>query len=232
MSSESSDSSSTADATSARWCTTFATSVSRSARPNVQAPQEQSLDQRDLDIRVAEEKFTAALDLSAEARTVTVSPGTQETPMVLKAALLAATTIASTGERSANAQRHASAAFAGDQSTDRHLNTNIDVRVTSQPCFPGREAGANEFESRAQVTSRECIDGEPFGLPRMRNGAEKHGKTHCGPSSRQAPERLLLKDVGGTGLGGTLAVHVRSRYLAHARFHSRIQRHKEVRPVR
>ena len=37
---------------------------------------------------------------------------------------------------------------------------------------------------------------------------------------------FLLKHVGGTGMGSTLAVHVRFRYFAHAR------PQKEVRPVR
>ena len=42
-----------------------------------------------------------------------------------------------------------------DQSTDRHLDTDIDVRVTSQPRFPEREAGAAAPASRAQETPRE-----------------------------------------------------------------------------
>ena len=38
--------------------------------------------------------------------------------------------------------------------------TDMDIRVTSQPCFLGPEAGAVALASRAQETSRECIDGE------------------------------------------------------------------------
>ena len=55
----------------------------------------------------------------------------------------------------------------------------IDIRVTSQTCFLGREAGALALASRAQETSRECIDGGHCGTPRMRKGGEEHRKTHC-----------------------------------------------------
>ena len=43
-------------------------------------------------------------------------------------------------------------AAAGDQSTESHLNTDIDVRVTSQPCRHEQEAGAGALASRAQET--------------------------------------------------------------------------------
>ena len=50
---------------------------------------------------------------------------------------------------------------AGDPCSDRHLDTNIDVRVTSQSTaqsfFLGWEAGADALGSRAQETSLECM---------------------------------------------------------------------------
>ena len=73
------------------------------------------------------------------------------------------------GRRPTTGQRLVDA-VTGDQSTDRHLDTDINVRATSQPCFPGREAGANALASRAQETSRECTNWEHCGLPRTRKG--------------------------------------------------------------
>ena len=40
----------------------------------------------------------------------------------------------------------------GDQSTDSHPETDIDVRVHSQPCFLRREAGVKALASRPQET--------------------------------------------------------------------------------
>ena len=116
----------------------------RPVGPNVPDPQKQSLDQRDREFRVStrhtEEKFTAALVHSAEARAVVVSPGTQESLVMLEAVLMAAkhkrVRTRTTGQRLVDV-------VAGDQSTDRHSDTDIDIRVTSQPCFLGLEAGAN-----------------------------------------------------------------------------------------
>ena len=70
-------------------------------------------------------------------------------------------------------------AVTGDQRTDSSLDTGIDVRVTSQPRVPEGEAGTNALASRVQETSRECVDGEHCGQPRVRKGGEKHRKTHC-----------------------------------------------------
>ena len=75
--------------------------------------------------------------------------------------------------RNSNTGQHSVDALTG------HLNTDIDARVTSQPSFLGRKAGANTHASRAQETSRECIGGARCGPPRMRKGEEKHGKTNC-----------------------------------------------------
>ena len=59
-----------------------------------------------------------------------------------------------TGRRPTTSQRLVDA-VTGDQSTYSLLDTGSDVRVTNQPCFPGREAGTNALASRAQETSRE-----------------------------------------------------------------------------
>ena len=52
--------------------------------------------------------------------------------------------------------------------------TDVDARVTSQPSFPEREAGAVALASRAQETLHEHCS-----RPRRRKGKEEHGKTHC-----------------------------------------------------
>ena len=63
------------------------------------APQKRSPDRRSRDARVAtrqaEERLAVALVLSVEARSFTVSPGTQETLVVLESVLLAVSTSAS-----------------------------------------------------------------------------------------------------------------------------------------
>ena len=65
----------------------------------------------------------------------------------------------------------------GDPRTDCHLDADIGVRVTSQPCFPEWVAGANahlQAERRQLLTNavrpRERIGGEHFGLPRTQLG--------------------------------------------------------------
>ena len=66
-------------------------------------------------------------------------------------------------------------AVADDQRTDRNLDADMGVRVTSQstpqPSFPEREADAKALASRAQETPLECIDeGDHVGLMRKRKG--------------------------------------------------------------
>ena len=46
----------------------------------------------------------------------------------------------------------------GDQGADNPLETDVDVRVTSPPCFLEREAGAGALASRAQETPGRNID--------------------------------------------------------------------------
>ena len=46
----------------------------------------------------------------------------------------------------------------GDQLADSPRETDVDVRVTSPPCFLEREAGAGAFASRAQETPGGNID--------------------------------------------------------------------------
>ena len=55
-----------------------------------------------------------------------------------------------------------------------HFDTDIDVRVASQPCFPERQAGVVALASRAQETPREHCSSL-----RLWRGGEKHRKTHC-----------------------------------------------------
>ena len=106
---QSSESSRTSDATTARWYEPFETCVApsqpapgraASARqpPVLDTSQKQSLDQRDPDVRLAtrrrKENFTAALVPSVEAWAVAVSPAAQETPVIVEAVSLAASTSA------------------------------------------------------------------------------------------------------------------------------------------
>ena len=51
-------------------------------------------------------------------------------------------------------------AVAGDQDTDRHLDTDTYVRVTSRNCFLEQQVGAVALESRAQETSRDTAKAE------------------------------------------------------------------------
>ena len=124
---------------------------------SVRAPQKRSLERWDSDVRVStrrtKHQFTAALVPSVEAWAFTFAPGTRETLVMLEAVLLAASTSTSAGERQV---RGWSKLLPATPRTDRHLDTDVDVRVASQPCFLGREASANAFASRAQETSREC----------------------------------------------------------------------------
>ena len=69
---------------------------------------------------------------------------------------------------------------------------------------------------------------EHFGLPRMPKG-EVELKQRSTPSAWAA---FCSNMLDGLRLGGTLAFHVRSRYVAHARARSRTQQHKEVRLTR
>ena len=82
--------------------------------------------------------------------------------------------------------------------------TSIPTSTSVSPaslCFIGRD-GANALASRAQETSRECIDGEHCGLPRMRKGDGELKPYVCVPE----------------------VLHMRNR--------SSVQRRDEVRPVR
>ena len=92
--------------------------------------------------RGTEETRTAALVRSAEAGAVTVSPRTQEAGRQDERVRRLTGQCPPTGQRLVDA-------VTGDQSTDRHLETDIDVRVSSQPCFLGLEAGASALASGA-----------------------------------------------------------------------------------
>ena len=81
--------------------------------------------------------------------------------------------------RNPNTGQHSVGALTG------HLNTDIDARVTSQPSFLGRKAGANTHASRAQETSRECIGGARCGPTA---NAEKAKRS----TGRRTVERHLL----------------------------------------
>ena len=90
--SESSESSSAPRATMARWYEAFEKRVTASQS----APQKQSLDRKDPDIRVAtrraKEEFTAPGVPNVEAWAVAVSPAAQEMLAMLRTMVLAAST--------------------------------------------------------------------------------------------------------------------------------------------
>ena len=133
---------------------------------SVRALQKRMVDQRDPHVRVStrrtKDNFTAALVPSAEAWAVTVSVGTENTPVVLEA--LPASTSACAGERQANAQRQVSAWLTLSQATKVPTSTSVSP---ASLVLLGGEAGA--ITSRAQETSRKP------GQRRMRNVR----KTHC-----------------------------------------------------
>ena len=91
---------------------------------------------------------------------------------------------------------------ASDQSTDRHLDADIDVPATSQ--------------SSAQ----------PFFL----GGKLAPRRTSSRPSCRAAfPSNDV--DLGRTHVGSNVALHVRSRNLPNARDGARVERGDQIRPI-
>ena len=113
-------------------------------------------------------------------------------------------------------------AVAGDSRTDRHLDTHIDVGVTSQPLFPGREAGADPLASRAQETSR--AESEDFGPLRTRKGEAEpkrssKGRGSAGPFSPSARAGFFFQMMmlEGPSWEAMLAFLKRARNLADAR---------------
>ena len=79
-------------------------------------------------------------------------------------------------------------AVAGDPRTDRHLDTAIGDRVTSQTLFLGREADANALASRAQETSCECVD---VSLRPSTSANRARGKVELSPSEEAQEEAQL-----------------------------------------
>ena len=126
--------------------------------------------------RRTEDKFTAAFVPSAEARAVTVSLGTQETPVMPKALLLTAST------------KRVRSQIAG-QRLDRRCRWR--PKYPQPPRCPQRRPGCQPAlfswaggwclrtckPSAGNVTRMHCW--EHFGLPRMRKGEVKHDETHC-----------------------------------------------------
>ena len=55
-------------------------------------------------------------------------------------------------------RQNVASTVAGDLGADSPPETDVDVRVTSTPCFLEREAGAGAFASRAQETPGRNID--------------------------------------------------------------------------
>ena len=55
-------------------------------------------------------------------------------------------------------RQNVSSTVAGDQGADSPLETDVDVRVTSPPCFFEREAGAGALARRAQETPGRNMD--------------------------------------------------------------------------
>ena len=55
-------------------------------------------------------------------------------------------------------RQNAVSTVTGDQGADSPPETDVDVRVTSLPCFLEREAGAGAFASRPQETPGRNID--------------------------------------------------------------------------
>ena len=159
-----SSASSTSDATTARWyeaCKTRVAASQSTRRSEWSSPSETKPRPRGSGRSGADpthEGITAAFVPSVEAWAVTFLPRTQETPAMLKAGMLAASTQRVRGRMAGQcptAGKRLVDSVTGDQSAGSHLETDIDVRVTSQPCFSWREAGANALASRAQETPRE-----------------------------------------------------------------------------
>ena len=140
--SESSESSNTSDATTARWHEASSTCSCITVNPSVregQAARKQSLDRRDNDVqastRCAQEEFIVALIPSVETWAVAASPGTQETLVMLKAGVVGRE---HGWVRSRVTRQRLVGAVKGDHNTDGQFDTDSDVCVTSQPCFPER----------------------------------------------------------------------------------------------
>ena len=55
-------------------------------------------------------------------------------------------------------RQNVSSTVTGDQGADSPLETDVDVRVTSPPCFFEREAGAGALARRAQETPGRNMD--------------------------------------------------------------------------
>ena len=115
----------------------------------------------------------------------------------------------------------------GDQSTDSHLEADVDVRVTSPLCFSEREGGAVALASRAQATSRNV------GL--REGGGAKSADHRCRTRVRRAvcPQRCLnnIEMEGPIGSGVFVAFHERPRRHQSPRNRQKLQRRKEVREV-
>ena len=88
---------------------------------------------------------------------------------MLKAVLLAAS---HQRVRSPMTRQNLVGTVTGDQCTDSHLDTDIDVSVTSSLRFPEQEAGAVARASRAQAMSRNV------GIPRRRR-EQVESSTFC-----------------------------------------------------
>ena len=112
----------------------------------------------------------SGVDPTHEAQAVTVSLGTQETPVVGRE--YERVCRRTTGQTLAKA-------VAGDPRTDSRLDTDIDVRVTNQPWSLWLKAGANSLASRAQETSSECMDVNPAASHECGKATRSTKTRHC-----------------------------------------------------
>ena len=90
--------------------------------------------------------------------------------------------------RCPTAGQHLVEAVASAQSIDRHFDTDIDVRVTSQPFFLGGRLAQTHLQAERQETSRECT-GESTSANRELG---KMKLSSCEEAHR-APEQFLFK---------------------------------------
>ena len=181
--------SSTSDATTARWheaCKTRVAASQSTRRSEWSSPSETKPRPRGSGRSGADpthEGITAAFVPSVEAWAVTLLPKTQETPAMLKAGMLAASTSASAGEWQASAQRQVSAWLTLSQATKVPAAiskpTSTSVSPASLVFLGGRLVQMHLQAEHRKRHANECTDAEHCGLLRFRKGEERHRKTHC-----------------------------------------------------
>ena len=148
---------------------------------------------------------------------------------MLKAALLAATTIASTGERSPTpSDLSAPLSQATKVPIAISILTSTSVSPASLVFLGGRLVQTN-LKAEHKYRHANALMGNPSAYRECGTAQRSMGRHIADLHPAKRLSVFYSKMLEGPALE---VVHVRSRYSAHARNRSRIQRHKEVRPVR